>query len=158
MVARPHKRKRDWWVVLITAVLAVIVLFLTNNLQADPVQATIVDESATPAGRGMVDVEITWSFPSTPDEIESAKARISESQLKAGTVPVWRDGDGSFTIEDPRYIPTQADYLLAAGLGALLGVVMVMTVRGYGYVRGTGEPGSQPQVDVAEDRGFYWRT
>lgn len=106
----------------------------------------------------MVDVEITWSFRSNPDEVEVAIVRIPESELDVGTVPVWSDGAEGFTTEDPRYVLTPGDYILAAGLGALLGVVMVMTVRGYGYVRGTGETGSTPGLNVAEDRGFYWRT
>ena len=50
------------------------------------------------------------------------------------------------------------DYLLGAGIGLLLGVVMVMTIRGYGYVRGDGEPGSKPHIPVGEEEGFYWRT
>jgi hypothetical protein len=157
-MARTKSPKRDWWVVLVTAILGVGVLIVTNNIAGSPVEATIVENTASSAGDGTVDVEITWAFRSTPDQVESAVVRIPESQLEGGVVPVWPDGEGGFTLEDPGYVLVAGDYLLAAGLGALLGVVMVMTVRGYGYVRGTGDPGSQPQLDVAEDRGFYWRT
>lgn len=147
-------------VVPITAVLAVLGLILVNNLPAGPVEAEIVAGSENPVSDTEVAVDIIWSFPSTPDQIETATARIPLSQIDEGFVEVWRDReeDAGFTTIDPTYQLTPGDYVLALVLGALLGVVMVMTIRGYGYVRGTGEPGSRPKVDVAEDRGFYWRT
>ena len=45
-----------------------------------------------------------------------------------------------------------------AGIAALLGFVVQYTVRGFGYVPGTGKPGQTNPTEVAEDRGFYWRT
>jgi hypothetical protein len=154
--------RRQWWVVVVTAGLAVVGLILLNNLQAGPVAAEIDLSTATPIGNGDVRVQISWTFPSNPEDVQVAEVAIPASQVDVGTVDVWptteRDGQPGFTLIDPSYQLTPGDYILAVVLGALLGIVMVMTVRGYGYVRGTGEPGSHPRVDVAEDRGFYWRT
>ncbi len=162
MGVKKSPQRRQWWVVVVTAGLAVVGLILVNNLRAGPVAAEIEESSATPIGNGDVSVQISWSFPSDPDVVLTEEVAVPASQVGIGAVDVWRttesDGQTGFTLEDPSYQLTPGDYILAAGLGALLGVVMVMTVRGYGYVRGTGEPGSHPRVDVAEDRGFYWRT
>ena len=150
----------QWAVVPVTALVAVLGLILINNLQPAPVQAEIVAGSERPVSGTEVVVDIVWSFPSTPDQIETATVRVPPSLVDDGFVEVWPDNEDAagFTIVDPSYHLTPGDYVMTLVLGALLGVVMVMTIRGYGYVRGTGEPGSRPQVDVAEDRGFYWRT
>lgn len=150
-------RRADWWIVPIVGLLAVVALVLFNHLVSAPTEAKIVEGTAVSVGEGLTEVEITWSFPSTPDEVETATVRIPESEVESGTVLVWR-ADEAFTLSDPGRALTVGDYLVVFGLGALLGVVMVMTVRGYGYVRGTGETSSTPDLDVAEDRGFYWRT
>lgn len=65
---------------------------------------------------------------------------------------------GMANLFDPPYMMTTGDYILAAVLGFLLGLVVLGSLRGYGYVRGDGEPGSKPEVPVGEERGFYWRT
>ncbi len=159
MAVKPESRS-NWIVVPITAFLAVLGLIVLNSLQVAPVQAQVVAGSETPVSDTEVVVDIVWSFPSNPDQIETATVTIPELQVDEGFVEVWRheSSDSGFTTVDPNYQLTPGDYVLVLVLGALLGVVMVMTVRGYGYVRGTGEPGSRPKVDVAEDRGFYWRT
>ncbi|HEY5890133.1 MAG TPA: hypothetical protein VIW94_05485, partial [Acidimicrobiia bacterium] len=142
------------------AFLAVLGLIVVNNLQPAPVQAEIVAGSERPVSGTEVVVDIVWSFPSTPGQIETATVRVPSTQVEDGFAEVWPDRQDAagFTTVDPNYQLTPGDYVMALVIGALLGVVMVMTMRGYGYVRGTGEPGSRPKVDVAEDRGFYWRT
>lgn len=144
--------------VAITALLAVVGMVVLNNLLMRPVAAVIIDDTMVPTGDGNFRAEIRWSFRSTPDIVESAEVTLTESDVSHGAVSIWRDGEGGFSLENPTYRLTAADYILASAVGASLGLVMVMTIRGYGYVRGTGEPGSYPSVDVAEDRGFYWRT
>ena len=47
---------------------------------------------------------------------------------------------------------------VVAGLGALAGFVIVFNVRGFGFIRGTGEQGTMQPSEVDEDRGFYWRS
>jgi hypothetical protein len=74
------------------------------------------------------------------------------------TIDVWPLGDGFATVESPVSRLSWPDYLLVSMLGFLLGLVVRATLDGYGYVRGTGEPGSKPEVAVGEERGFYWRS
>ena len=49
-------------------------------------------------------------------------------------------------------------WTVVALIGAMFGLVIVNSLRGHGFVRGTGEPGSMQPADVDEDRGFYWRS
>lgn len=134
-----------------------IALFGWNNLQ-QPVMAHIVEASATPSSEGFVEVRIV--FPSRLNEgSEYRRVQIPEAQLVDATIPIWwADGDGEeILLEDPR-LDLAGHYAFAGGLGFLLGLVVLGSLRGYGYVRGDGEPGSKPEVPVGEERGFYWRT
>jgi hypothetical protein len=150
-------RPADWLVVPIMALLGILGLVLFHNITTSGTGAEIVPGTVSQAGDGMVDVEIVWSFPSTPDQVETATVRVPEEDVADGLVVVWRDEEG-FTVVDPGSALSTGDFILVGLLGALLGAVMVMTVRGFGYVRGTGDVGSTPDLAVAEDRGFYWRT
>jgi hypothetical protein len=148
----------DWMIIPLVGIIAVFGMVFIHRVVNPPVEAQILAETATSTADGLVEVTIQWTFVSSPDDVETATVRVTQTQLDEGTILVWRDGKDRITTVDPRYQLNAGDYILAFALGALLGAVMVMTVRGYGYVRGTGEPGSRPSVDVAEDRGFYWRT
>lgn len=53
---------------------------------------------------------------------------------------------------------TGSTYVVAGVIGLLLGIVVDMSLRGFGYVRGTGQTSETPDLDVGEERGFYWRT
>lgn len=47
---------------------------------------------------------------------------------------------------------------IVACLGALAGLVIVFNLRGFGFIRGTGEQGTMQPSEVREDEGFYWRS
>lgn len=148
----------SWWIVAVFAGLGVIAFVLANGLQAGPTDAEILAESAVDVGNGEVEVRIEWSFLATPQTTEFETVRIPASALDTESVPIWRLPDGAFTLDDPTHHLGPGDYAMGAVLGALLGFVVVSTLRGYGYVRGTGEPGSMTTNEVREDRGFYWRS
>ena len=77
----------------------------------------------------------------------------------ADTVPVRVLADRSIEIAETGFrMPRIGLLAIFAGLGALAGLVIVFNARGYGFVRGTGEPGTMQPSDVDEDRGFYWRS
>lgn len=77
----------------------------------------------------------------------------------ATTVPVRVLSDWSIEIDETGMrMPRGGLLAIVAGLGALAGLVIVFNARGYGFVRGTGEPGTMTLADVDEDRGFYWRS
>ncbi len=158
---KTEPRRSDWLVPFVTAALAVGALLVFASFQLDPIDADVIEEGARPTSGGLVEAQVTWSYPWSADEVEVETVKITQEEFEAGTVPIWvsRTSSGSeFTLTDPTYHPVLGDYILAIVIGGLLGVVMVMTMRGYGYVRGDGEPGSVPHVDVGEERGFYWRT
>ncbi|MDH3190401.1 MAG: hypothetical protein OEM39_07165 [Acidimicrobiia bacterium] len=140
----------------IFAGLGIVAVVLFNNLQADPVSARIISGSAVDIGDGRVEVLISWT-DRVPLE-RTARIRIGSELLENETIPIWLGPDGEPLLDDPSYHLTPLDYVLGAALGGLLGLVVVLSVRGYGYVRGTGAPGEMTATEVREDRGFYWRT
>ena len=46
---------------------------------------------------------------------------------------------------------------VTAVIAFLFAVVVLETVRGFGYVRGTGQPGEMTPEQVEESHAFYWR-
>lgn len=136
--------------------LGIVAAVLFNNLQADPVDARIIAGSAVDVGEGRVDVRIIWTDRVSLER--TATIRIGSELLESETIPIWLDPYGEVVLDDPTYHLTPLDYALGAALGGLLGLVVVLSVHGYGYVRGTGAPGEMTATEVREDRGFYWRT
>ncbi|CAN5807736.1 hypothetical protein BH23ACT4_BH23ACT4_16120 [soil metagenome] len=152
------RKRRDWLGPFVFAVLAMVALAIFSTLQ-QPVMVDIIETNATADAGGLVEVRI--ALPSPQGEgTQTRLVRIPEDQVDDGTLAIWwaDQAGGEILLEDPRYQWTTGHYLLAAGLGFLLGLVVVGSLRGYGYVRGDGEPGSKPEVPVGEERGFYWRT
>ena len=47
---------------------------------------------------------------------------------------------------------------VVAGGAFLVGFVVDLSRRGFGYVRGTGRAGETNPDELAESRGFYWRS
>jgi F0F1-type ATP synthase membrane subunit c/vacuolar-type H+-ATPase subunit K len=77
----------------------------------------------------------------------------------AATVPVRVLSDGSVEIVETRLRMPATGLLIVVGLlGALAGLVIILNLRGFGFVRGTGEQGTMQPSEVDEDRGFYWRS
>lgn len=154
----PGRKRREWLGPLGFAILAVVGLAILSTLQ-QPVIVDIIDTGATPGTDGLVEVRIVLP-PAQSGGSEVRLVRIPEGQVEDGTLAIWWADQvgGEVLLEDPRYQWTVGHYLLAAGFGLLLGLVVLGSLRGYGYVRGTGEPGSKPEVAVGEERGFYWRT
>lgn len=154
----PVSPNARWLVPLVVAALAVVALWGFHNLPSDSIPATIIESTASEPVDGQVDVTISFSFPSNPETIERRQVTISEDQLDTGVIPIWVVSGDTFSLKEPGMFLTPFDFVLAAVIGGLLGVVMVFTMQGYGYVRGDGEPGSRPEVPVGEEQGFYWRT
>jgi hypothetical protein len=133
-------------------------MVLWANLQ-QPVVTNIIESSATPDADGLVEVRIVIPSPRS-EATETRLVRIPPERVDDGTLEIWWADQigGEILLEDPGDQVTTGDYILGAGLGFLLGLVVLGSLRGYGYVRGDGEPGSKPKVPVGEERGFYWRT
>ncbi|REK10979.1 MAG: hypothetical protein DWQ40_12555 [Actinobacteria bacterium] len=122
-----------------------------------PIEADIVEATAEPRGEGVVAVTIAYESR-TVGGTELAEVEIRNERLAEETVSIWVAFDGSVTTETPLSRLGWIHFALGGGIGLLLGLVTIFTLRGYGYVRGDGAPGSTPRVPVGEEEGFYWRT
>ena len=75
------------------------------------------------------------------------------------TVPVRVLSDGSVEIAETGVrMPGAGLLAIGALFGALAGLVIIFNLRGFGFIRGTGEQGTMQPSEVREDRGFYWRS
>jgi hypothetical protein len=76
---------------------------------------------------------------------------------EASTVTIAVSGDEVRALRSPILWPNPVFIAVLGGVGLLLGIVVRLSLAGYGYVRGTGLPGESTPEEVREDRGFYWR-
>lgn len=147
------------WLPLVFAAIAVTSLFLLVLVQPESVNGSVLRVREGSVGVFYATVEYLDPRGDQPGPV------VEELQLPPGyegrdVVPIWlgpEDVPSRIGLFGQIEI-TPALVLAIAGLAALLGGVVQMTVRGYGYVRGTSEYGQTNPVEVAEDRGFYWRT
>jgi hypothetical protein len=135
------------------AVLAVGVMLLVDLSRPDPVMATVVDMDLIGMnGRTAADVEC-MTDGGTP---RSEYLVIPEQYRGNDVVPLIVHEDGTVAIDDGDFEPW---LYVAVGIIAFgLGLTMEQSLRGFGYVRGTGRVGETPDLDVGESHGFYSRT
>ena len=113
--------------------------------------------------RTLIDGE-TVARIEAPAPFDSSSVFIAEVVLPdeyrtANTVPVRVLSDRSVEVGDQSFrLPEIGLLAIVALMGALLGLVVVNNLSGFGFVKGTGRPGESQPADVREDRGFYWRS
>lgn len=143
---------------LVLAALAVGLLLAFVNLPVDPVMAEIESTSVTIVD-GEMRARIKW--PAGETEVHLVDVVIPPEYQMETRVPIDVFSDGTVEIRDSNRgfkVPPVWLLVIVALIGAMFGLVIVNSLRGYGFVRGTGEPGSMEPADVDEDRGFYWRS
>lgn len=143
---------------LVLAALAIGLLLTFANLPVDPVMAEIESTSVTTVD-GEMRARIKW--PAGETEVHLADVVIPPEYQTETTVPIDVFSDGTVEIRDSDRdlkVPPVWLLVMVALIGAMFGLVIVNNLRGYGFVRGTGEPGFMQPADVDEDRGFYWRS
>ncbi len=126
-------------------------------IQPEPVYGTVLSVRQGSNGNTYATVEFT--HPES-DQTVIEVLELPDAYSGEPTIPLW-PGDGwtpPMVGLYGRIELTPALMLSAAGVAALLGAVVQSTLRGFGYIPGTGKPGQTNPVEVAEDRGFYWRT
>lgn len=141
---------------LLFVVLAVGLLVILINL-GSPIMAT-VDRSTMTTINGETHAHITWDQDGARPRARTVV--LPHQYLDAAQVPIIVLPNGAVEVggRTGLELPSVTVALVTAIIGAMLGIVVRNTIRGYGYVRGTGESGSMGPVDVSEDRGFYWRS
>ena len=145
------------FVPLLVAALAAGALIGWVNTGADPVDGLI---KARETIDGEIVARIEAPSPYNPDgETIVDEVALPARYRTATTVPVRVLSDWSIEIVETGFRMPQTGLLaIVTGLGALAGLVIVFNARGYGFVRGTGEPGTMQPSDIEEDKGFYWRS
>jgi hypothetical protein len=137
---------------LALALVAVGILLLFTNL-VGPVMAEI-DQTSVTVVNGEAHARVSWSSG-------TALITIPLEYQTAAEVPIKILPDGTARFDDSNQgftVPAYPLLLIVAAIGAMLGLVVVGNVRGFGFIRGTGELGTMQPGDVDEDRGFYWRS
>jgi hypothetical protein len=135
------------------ALLAVAVMVLVQLSRPDPVMATVVNEYLI-GMEGRWSVEVEWvDDDGTP---RSDLVVIPEEYLGNEVIPVIVHEDGSIEVPEGGF--GLLTYIVTGIIAFGLGLTVDLSLRGFGYVRGTGQVGETPDLDVAESRGFYWRT
>lgn len=135
------------------AVLAVAVMMLVDLSRPDPVMARIVDTMLIGMG-GRTRAEVEWVTESGSPRSDSVI--LPEKYRGSDEVPLIVYEDGTVAVSEGGFGPLT--YVGAGVIAFGLGLTVDLSLRGFGYVRGTGEVGETPDLDVAESRGFYWRT
>ena len=143
---------------LVVAALAVAALVGFVNLGAGPQVGTITTRTWID-GELVARIEAPAAYSDSSGDLVVAELALPEEYHTATTVPVRVLSDWSIEIAEPGFrMPGLGILMVFAGLGALAGLVIVFNLRGYGFVRGTGEPGTMKLGDVEEDKEFYWRS
>lgn len=122
-------------------------MMLVNWLGPEPVQATVTDRTIT--DNGIEKTRVEWDGG-------SAFVALPEGTEMGEEVPVIVPDSGDPFVGE--YLISIPVVIGGTVLGLLLGFVVDYSLQGYGYVRGRGGVSETPDLNVAEDRGFYWRT
>jgi len=133
-------------------VLAVAVLLWLGQ-PAEPFTAEIVSSSSSETDQGLVG-DVSWV-----DEDGIRRVRtfdLTEQQVSSGTV-LLVNTENQVGIFDPSRDSGPSGPIISAtaAVALLLAVVVLATVRGFGFVRGTGQAGEMTTDEVEESRAFY---
>lgn len=146
-----------WALPILFALAAIGLTLVYLNVWAGPIEAQ-VQPSMVRFENGELRALVRW--PVKPDgNFRQRDIAISEEYLDARVVPIRIVGDDEVKVVSRGVQwPSWQVVLVVGAFGALTGLVIALTLAGFGFVRGTGESGSMTREDVREDRGFYWRS
>ncbi len=143
---------------IVLAVLAAGLLIGFVNLGGGSQVGTITDRSLVD-GEMVARIEAPAPFAGTSGSLVVVELILPLEYHTATTLPVRVLSDWSVEIVETRLRIPAYGLLIVVGLfGALAGLVIVFNLRGFGFIRGTGEQGTMQPSEVREDRGFYWRS
>ena len=141
----------------LAAILVIVVSgFLWLGRPSETFTADVVASSVEPGEFGLVVVDVTWTDEDGVRWVRRVEA--APELVASGTVTMMGNPVGTVYVVDPADEPgSRAIVLVAVSLiGLAFAVVVLAAERGFGYVRGTGRSGMNPD-DVQESHGFYWR-
>lgn len=136
--------------------LLVVGAILWLNRPAEVIEARVIESTVEPTDRGFVG-NVVWV---DADGVLHNRGGVdmTPQHVTSGTVHIVIP-EGELVVVDPdEYGQVHPAVLVVAALIALaFALVVVATMRGYGFVRGTGRSGEMTQDELQESHGFYWR-
>lgn len=147
---------RGWVVLWLLAVpvLAVSVLLWLGQ-PPEPLPGEVVGSSVSQTDEGLVG-DVRWVDEDGVRRVRSFS--LTEDQVTSGTV-LLVSAENRVRVSDPSRdtAPLAISVAVTAVVAFLFAVVVLATLRGFGFVRGTGQPGEMTPDEVEESHGFYWR-
>lgn len=140
------------WLVAIP--ILAVAAFLWLDRPPGVVTAEVVESSVESTATGLVG-NVTWVDDDGIRRVRSVE--LTSEHVTAGYVELTVDAGGEARVLDPARGPSATVLLVVALIGLAFAAVVVATVRGFGYVRGTGSYGEMDPDDVKESHAFYWR-
>lgn len=136
--------------------LLVVVALLWLNRPVGITQSRVIESTVTSSDVGLVG-NVQWTDDGGIRH--NRRVELTPEHVTSGTVPLVVDASGDLMVVDPAEygrVPLTG-MAIAAGIGLAFAFVVVATMRGLGFVRGTGQPGEMTSDQVQESRAFYWR-
>lgn len=139
------------WLVIIAAL--AVAAFLWLDRPQGVVVGQVVESSVESTDDGLVG-DVSWVDEDGVRRVRNVE--LTSEHVAAGAVELATDEGGEVRVIAPAGPP-----LILLGITALMGLAFVAvvwaTVRGFGYVRGTGRYGEMDSDDVKESHASYWR-
>lgn len=147
---------RGWvvlWLVAVPALAVSALLWLSQP--PEPFTGEIVGSSVSESDDGLVG-DVSWIDEDGVRRVRSFD--LTEAQVASGTVLLISTENRVRVLDPSRDRGLSATTVaVTAGIALLFAIVVLATVRGFGFVRGTGRPGEMTPDEVEESRAFYWR-
>lgn len=147
---------RGWVLLGLVAVPALAVsVLLWLGQPPEPFTAEVVGSSVSQTDEGLVG-DVRWVDEDGVRRVRSFS--LTEDHVTSGTV-LLVSTEGQVRVFDPSRDtgPSPLTVTVTAVIALLFAVVVLSTLRGFGFVRGTGQPGEMTRDEVKESHAFYWR-
>ncbi|HUG08300.1 MAG TPA: hypothetical protein VMP13_05325 [Acidimicrobiia bacterium] len=124
------------WLVAIPVIAVVALSWL--HRPPEIFAAEVVESSVESTGTGLVG-DVRWTDGDGIRQVRNLE--LTSAHVESGSVSVAADPSGEVRVVDPAREtgPTVILLAITALIGLAFAVVVLATVRGYGYVRGTGQ-------------------
>ena len=143
------------WLVTIPAVAVAALLGLGRP--PETFTAVVVETSVEPTDAGLVFADVSWTDDDGIRRVRSV--HVTSELVASGTVQLTAEEGGEVSVVAPGEDtgPSGTVVVITALISLAFAVVVLATVKGFGYVRGTGRYGEMEPDDVKESHAFYWR-
>lgn len=143
------------WLVAIPTAAVVTLLWLGRP--PETFTADVVESSVELTDFGLVAADVTWTDEEGVRRVRSI--HVASELVASGSVQLTEEEGGETRVVVPgeETGPSGTVLVITALIALAFAVVVLATVRGFGYVRGTGRYGEMEPDDVKESHAFYWR-